>query len=189
MNLGKIKNFLNNLQHRPYAVKVRILWTITVSAAVILIVVWGYSLRNQINKLDGEKLISLPNLQNQTVVESKYVKIERVESSTEGLKIFFSVKNDTNDILNFSRAEEVELEANNSKLTPLRLLDRQNKQFVQKVLSKTENFGILIFTPVKTDRATITFKDLYFEKSPEQLLKEVIKLDIEELTKDQRLRD
>lgn len=189
MILDKAKNFLKNLRHKPYATKVKILWTITVSVAVILVIIWGYTLRNQISKLDGEKLIDLPDLRNQPQVESKFVKIERVESSAKELKIFFSVKNESNDILNFSRAEEVGLEANNSTLVPLYLLDRQNKPFVQKILSKTENFGILIFPPVQADHAVITFKDLYFEKTPQELLKETIKLNLDELTKDQTLRD
>lgn len=181
------ERLISQLRQKPYQTRIKILWTTTAVAGLLVLAVWGVSLKSEINKLDGQKL--LPEINAQQENDKKFVEVERVESSGNAFNIFFRVKNDTNDILNFSRAEEVTLQARGTEISPNQISDRQNKQFVQKILSHTENFGVLVFPPLNSDSAELTFKDLYFEKSPETIFKEVLELDLDELKKDQTLRE
>lgn len=136
--------------------------------------------------MDSKNLLPIEN--ETPTQEAKYVKVERVESSNNNFKIYFSVHNTQTDILNFSSSNEVKLTASGKTIGPERIVDRQNKPFVQKILSKTENFGILIFPQINSQTAELLFEDLYFENQPDKIFKELLSLDIDELTKNQEVR-
>lgn len=184
----KIDALLKQLQQQPYKTRIRIMWGTTVVLAVILLSIWVFSIKKEIANLDGQNLLGIQESHEAAAQEAKYVKVERIEQSSTSFKIFFSVNNMENDILNFSSNTEVELVVDDLTIQPLRILDRQNKPFVQKILSKTENFGILVFPQVDQDSLTLSFKDLYFENRPDKIFKESIPLDVSELKKNQELR-
>jgi hypothetical protein len=115
--------------------------------------------------------------------------VERIESNDAGaFKIYFNINNPTNDIINFATTDNIKLLVNDAKLNPLRILDRQKKPFVSRILSHTQNFGILYFNPTSADFGTLTFSDLFFEKKPDGLFKEEFNLDFQALNKPEELR-
>lgn len=180
MNLFEL---IKQLQHKPYQTRLRILWGSVAVAAIILISLWGYSIKHRFdNNSSQENTTVLPT------IEQKYVKIERVETVPSGLKIFFTVNNQTTNILNFSGPNEIKLAIEGKTVNPSGVFDRQSKPFVQKILSKTENFGTLVFSGVQADVATLSFEDLYFEHQPEKIFMESHDLDLEELKTKQELR-
>lgn len=187
--MTNLKDFITKLRHKPYETRIRVLWSTTAVLGIILLVLWGYTLKSEIGNLNGTQLLDLPNLDLSQDTPPKFIKVERIEETATVLKIFFSVNNDSADILNFSSVEEIELSANNTTYQPVQVLDRQNKPFVVKVLSHTENFGTLVFPPVNSDLASITFKDLHFEKQPETIFQETLKLEVAKLKKDAQLRN
>jgi hypothetical protein len=72
---------------------------------------------------------------------------------------------------------------------PKQILDRQNNKFVQKVLSNTQNFGILVFDPVEGDEGDLVIENLSFEQSLGQTLKQEITLNFEELRQQTEVRN
>jgi len=166
----------------------RILWGSTAVAAVIVVAIWGLSLRSQIGSFNASELIDLTEKEQQEASQ-KFVKVERVELTAEAAKFFFTINNPTDDILNVSDINNINLDIASQALNPIKLLDRQGKTFVRKALSKTENFGILEFPPLEAADATLVFENLFFEKHPETVFKEILELDLADLQSNQELRN
>lgn len=184
-----MQSVLSYLQKLPYSTRLRILWSTVVLAGLVLLVLWFFSLQKEVENLNNQSsLITSGNALGAQKTSSGLVEVERVELTETSLRILFNVNNQSNDILNFSSAENIELVINGQVIKPMRVLDRQNKAFVSKILSETRNFGVLVFQPMETSDATLTFDDLYYEKRSETLLKETLELDLEELTSKQELR-
>jgi hypothetical protein len=186
--------FIRNLQKKPYAVRLRILWATTALTSIVLILIWVFTIKNGIGNLNGQNLFNVSPIQDQgqetTIQESNHITIERVElSEHESFQIFFKIKNPTKNILNFSPADKIRLKAGGSSLAPLQILDRQNNAFVKKILSETENFGTLIFSQTEANKGQITFDGLFFEDDPGVLFRETIDLDFLEQNKSQELRN
>ncbi|MBI2355987.1 MAG: hypothetical protein HYV13_02180 [Candidatus Doudnabacteria bacterium] len=185
--MNSIANLIAKIQQKPYKVRMRMLWGATAAVALILMVIWFFSVKKAVTNIDSQDLLNI-NRNEIPVQEAKYVKVERIEESNNSLKIFFSVNNPETDILSFSSSTEVELTTNKLTLNPVQIQDRQNKMFVQKILSKTENFGILVFSKVDSDSIKLVFKDLYFESRPDKIFSESISLNVDELKMKQELR-
>lgn len=183
-----ISQWLSKLQKQPYKVRIRILWITVLIVAFILIVLWFSSLKQKIANLNTKNLLASP--EQQTLEESgRYVSAERIETSPSGSsKLFFKINNPTDDILNLPKIDGIKLEVDNQTINPLKIYDRQNHPFVSKVLSHTENFGILIFSELNAQKANLIFKDLYFEQHPEVIFNEKLELDLDKLKKIQELR-
>lgn len=185
------QNWLENLQNKPLKVRVRILWVVCLAVAVALIAIWSLSIKAQIKNIGNDK----NNKDNSSPVSEQpentvqYIAVERVEDQGNSLKIYFNVNNNTNDILNFSKMEDIELKLNDQTKNPLAVRDRQGNAFVGKVLSKTQVFGIITFDKVQEDSATLTFGQLFFEKHPELILKQSLDLNFKQLKLEQNLRN
>ena len=181
------QDFVTNLQKKPYHVRLRILWGTSLIVGIILVLIWIQSINLGIQKVKESDSIlgtdfSIENTNN-------YIRVERVERTDKTLKILFAIKNSTSDILNFPPADEIVLSIDSQSLNPSYILDRQSKQFVQKVLSKTENFGTLIFThSAEDENAKLSFDGLYFESTPESIFSETFELDLAKLQTPQELR-
>ena len=184
---------LRNLQNKPYPVRIRILWISTIIIGIMLLTIWLISLKKNLSDLSGFNVLDINNAQNSQIVsksQTQYIKIERVDSTNDGaFQIFFKINNPTLDILNFPPAEKIALNTDRTKLVPLKISDRQGKPFVQKILSKTENFGVLIFQSVKADTGTLIIDELYFEQKPQTIFQETLELNFKELAKSQELRN
>lgn len=185
----KLTELISNLQKKPYQTRLRILWTTVAVVGLFLMVIWIATIRSEVAGLNLKNDILSLTEKKQAEENSNFIKIERIESADTGaFKIFFSVNNPTDDILNFAAVENIKLTVNNTPISPLRILDRQKKSFVLKILSHTQNFGILYFNPPNDEAGQLTFSDLFFEKKPEQLFKENFDLVFQELNKPEELR-
>ncbi|MDP4000974.1 MAG: hypothetical protein Q8P83_01935 [bacterium] len=191
-----LHDFIRRLQDKPYNVRVRILWTTTIIVAIVLIVIWLSTVKNEITNIDNNGFANLNEITDtdepsgQTITEQNtYIAVERTElNETGAFQIFFKVNNSTQDILNFSPLEQIKLEINGASLTPLQINDRQDNPFVQKILSNTENFGTLVFSQLEVNTGRLIFDELYFEQNPNKIFRESLDLDFKKLNKTQELR-
>ena len=70
---------------------------------------------------------------------------------------------------------------NANPVHPQQLTDRQGSAFVKKVLSRTQNFGILTFSAINSEEGTLTFDQMFFEKNPQQFFKQILDLEFDKL--------
>ena len=183
------EELIDNLQKKPYATRVKILWGSIIVVALILVLVWILGLRSTIGHLDTADLIKTPTktLNNSTPVN--YGQVEWAQSDAGGLKIFFNFNNQTQDILNVPALSNISLDINGSAVTPIKITDRQGNPFVQKVLSHTQNFGILVFPRTPDGTGSLTFDQMFFELFPDRLLSQEIDIDLKKLEKTGKLRN
>ncbi len=179
-----LENFLYNLQKKPYETRVRILWTATAIIAILLIIIWIVSIKVTIS--NSSKPADTPV---KTVSSVEFVNVERIEKAGSLMKIYFNLNNNTTDILNVSAAEDITLQTSAGSLHPSSILDRQGQPFAQKVLSKTQVFGILTFAATADKSAELTFDNMALEQNLSQPLKQVLKLDITKLNQPANVRN
>jgi hypothetical protein len=181
--MSRLQQYINELQNKPLNVRLRILWSTTAAVAVILIAVWAVTIKSEL-AINPEVLAENANPES----TMEYIEIERAEFTGTLLNLYFKASNDTTDILNFSKPESIELTANGQTINPVKIVDRQGRTFVQKILSNSENYGILIFNIADAGEGEIVFDDLYFESRPEGIFKETAELDFDKLKKEQEIR-
>lgn len=182
-----LNNFIKNLQQKPYTTRLRILWTVVGITAVILIFVWSTSLKSILNISKTEDGNS--RKPDEIVVKNQYLAIERAETTGDLVTIYFKVSNQSSDILNFSPLESIKLVADDKELKPIKMLDRQSNPFVQKILSKTENFGSLQFSTKTFNTGILTFGELFFESQPQNIFEEQVEFDLTKILKNQEVRN
>lgn len=187
----KPEDLLEKLRSKPYETRVRILWSTVIVIGVLLAVIWITSLRGTIKSFNTRDLLkTAPQSTITSAVSDKdYVSIERVDKLNSGLRIYFNVKNETDDILNFPQTDDITLTAEDQTLHPIQILDRQNQPFVVKVLSHTQNFGILVFPPVGADSAKLTVDEMSFEKTAENSFHQDFDLNFNDLQTPNKLRN
>ncbi len=186
-----MKNFISKIQEKPYETRVRILWSTVGVAAIILVAVFVLSVKSTLKNVDGKKLIDINQSATSTndVTTTPYAAVERVERTEKVLKIYFNYHNTTDDILNISKIADITLTFEDNSIKPQAMTDRQGKTFIQKVLSKTQNFGILTFSPINTGKAVLTFDQMFFEKDPSKIFQQKLELNLDELSKPENLRN
>jgi hypothetical protein len=184
-----MNNFLDELQKKPYGTRVRILWGTTAVVAIIVIIIWGISLKASIKNTTGKSLVT-PPVSRQDQSDSQFATVESMETSKDQTKIYFNLNNPSDDILNVSPLENISLTINNETISPSALQNRQGQPFAKKILSHTQIFGVLIF-PATTegDQGTLLFERMFLEKSPDNYLKQSIDLDLNQLKTDSKLRN
>lgn len=183
--MRKLSDYIAELQQKPLHIRMRVLWATTAVVAVLLVALWGITLKSELNHLGGNT--PAPQPIPQTAV--KYIFVERAETTKNSFLLYFRINNDTSDILNFSKLTDIKLTANGNSINPSKITDRQGQNFVQKILSHSENFGIMIFPLNSAADGSIVFDNLYFESHPETSFKETLNLNFEELNKPQELRN
>ncbi len=185
-----MKDYIAELQKKPYATRVKILWGTTAAFAVILLAVWSLSLKSTIKNSSGQPLIPQSS-QNPSVdqEEANFLTVERTETAGNVLKIYFNLNNQTDDILNVSKITDIELTTEAGTLKPTKMTDRQGASFVQKILSHTQNFGVLTFAATNEKEGTLTFNEMFLEKNPDQLLMQSLELDFSKLNQDSKVRN
>jgi hypothetical protein len=184
-----MRDFIGELQKKPYETRIKILWGVTIGFGIILIALWSLNIKSTIKNSSGQPLIPISentNLPDQD--ESNFITVERVEISSSALRIYFNLNNQTDDILNVSRLAGIELTTDQGTIRPTQIQDRQNQTFVQKVLSHTQNFGVLVFPSINADKGSLTFNGMFLEKNPDQILKQTLELDFSKLNQDSKIR-
>ncbi len=185
------KQTLEQLRNKPYGTRVRILWTTVIVAAIVLIVVWVLGLKASLKEIDGKDLLSTnpTNSSSSVITTERYIQVERIESTTTGLNIYFNINNATDNILNFSQTQDISLELNNQTYHPKNVTNRQGEAFAQKILSRSMVFGILTFEPLNGVSGQITFDNLSFENTTNDSFKQKIELDFNNLEKPAEIRN
>ncbi|MBX4205091.1 MAG: hypothetical protein KW788_02810 [Candidatus Doudnabacteria bacterium] len=167
--MSMLQDFITNLQNKPDHIKNRIFWSTSTIAAVFVVSVWFINFKHQVQNISGGSVLNLGS-QTSNAAAPHYTKIDRTEIKNGKLLIFFTVINDTSDILNFSAASDIKLNGT----APSQITDRQGLAFVKKVLSHTENQGTLSFDDTSAKSGSVTFDNLYFEQSPDVIFSETI---------------
>ena len=143
-----------------------------------------------ISKLDTKNLLTIPTqTTNSNQIVSNYITVERAEVAGQNLKIYFNFNNTTNDILNISKLTDITFNIDNQQTNPTQMLDRQGQTFVQKNLSHTQNFGILVFPNPHATTGTLTFNQMFFEQTPDKILTQTIDIDLKQLEQSTKLRN
>jgi hypothetical protein len=184
-----LQDFIKNLQNKPDHIKNRILWSTSTVAAVIVVTIWFTNFKHQIANISGSDILNINSTAQSQESAPHYLAVENAQETNDALIIYFNVKNDSSDILNFSGDTDISLTIDGNKLTPTKITDRQNQAFVKKVLSNSQTFGILTFDKPQGKSGELTFDNLYFEQSPETIFKETLKFDSSKLTPPQNIRN
>ncbi|HYE22660.1 MAG TPA: hypothetical protein VD998_03675 [Verrucomicrobiae bacterium] len=180
---------LKALQEQPEDVRVKIMWTVTAIIGVAILAVWLVSTKNQIQNTDTSDLSFLTGvLKNETTTDNQYINAEWIERSNGKLKVYFKVNNPTNSILNFSKSIDVSLKIGDQTQVAEELKNRQESQFVQKILSNSTEYGVVVFTDIPGDRGEITFGQLFFENQEQTIFTQKADLNLKELNKPLELR-
>lgn len=183
-------DFIKNLQDKPYETRVRILWGTVIVLGIILFFAWIFGLKSSLGNIKGSSLIQLDTGSN-AVVETnvKFASVEYAEQTNNILKIYFNFNNPTDDILNVSKLDDIVLTVDGKQTRPSKITDRQGNAYVQKILSHTQNFGILTFPTIKTTKATLSFDQMSLEKSPADIFVQNLELNFKQLNKPSNIRD
>ena len=186
--MAKIDDVIKKIQDLPYASRVKIMWVAVTVIGLIVVLLWILNLKSTIKNLntdDTSKASSAPTTQT----SSNYVSVERIEATTSSFKIFINFNNPTDDILNIPQVSDISLTVNNQTFHANQITDRQGQPFVQKILSHTQNFGILMFSRNDGDTGELDINQMFFELSPNEILNQVIKLDFKKLETKSSLRN
>ncbi len=184
-----MNDFIKNLQEKPYETRMKILWGTVGVVAVVLVAAFIFNLKSAIQQTTGDSFTENDKNTISQETSLKLATVERVEKQGANLKVHFNFNNDSSDILNLPKLEDITLKTKAGDLTPTLMTDRQGQAFVQKVLSHTQNFGVLSFTNVTTDSGELLFDEMFFEKTPEQLFSQTVELDFNKLNSDNPVRN
>jgi len=185
-----MKNFIEKLQAKPYETRVKILWSSVLVTGVILVAIFVFNLKNTVSNIDSKDLIKLnPDTKTSPLTSTAYVLVERVERSSSLLKVYFNYNNPNDDILNVSKLSDIILNVENDNLIAQKITDRQGNIFVQKILSHTQNFGILYFPATTAKNGTLILDQMFMEKTPSDIFQQTLELNLEELSKATNVRN
>ena len=150
---------------------------------IIIIVIWILNLKNTLKSTDGKSILTTQDSSKVASAETDLdlLGVESVQRSGSQVKIYFNINNQTDDILNVPSLDNITFRDNNNSAHPQQLTDRQGSAFVKKVLTHTQNFGILTFTTINDEKGTLTFDQMFFEKNPEQIFKQILDLEFDKL--------
>ncbi len=184
-----LEHEMQKLQKKPYETRLKILWVAVLASAVILVVLWIFNLKNTFKNIDTDSLIKTDPRVASLETDIPLLTVERVEKTTGNFKIYFNLHNQTNDILNVPDLSQIKLDINGQTFNPKQITNRQGQKFIQKVLSGTQAFGILVFNQIEGEEATLTFDQMFFEKTPGEIFKQELKLELNKLNTDGKLRN
>jgi hypothetical protein len=185
------ENWLNRLQNQPHQTRVKILWGTVVVLGIIIVALWIVSIKSNFNDLNPTDITKLPGVTDSNIspAPSVFASVERAEATPQGLKLYMNFNNSSDDILNIPALTNIKLTADNKTYNALQLLDRQGQPFVQKILSHTQNFAVLIFPSVNADTAELVLDQMFLEQAPSQIFKQTIELDLKALKTNSNLRN
>lgn len=132
---------------------------------------------------------STPLLDNGTVLSAtNYITIESYEEKGDKRYIYFKIQNNTPEILNFAKKENIAFQIGKESVIPESVTDRQQSSFVTKVLSNTTLYGVLVFNKLDGTKGNISFDQMFFENEPNNLFREMIEVDLNKLKPVEELR-
>ena len=183
-----MNNPLNKIQQQPYETRVKILWSVVALVAIGLLFLMINSIRNTIANADGT-LIQIEAAKYVPQSSVDYVAVESVEQNDKSVKIYFNLNNPGTDILNVPKLSNITFNYGSTVVHPQKLTDRQGNPFVQKVLSHTQNFGIMIFPSITGQKGSLVFDQMYLEQAPNDVFQQKLWLDLNQLSKVPKVRN
>jgi hypothetical protein len=178
-------SLLERLQGLSHSTKSRI---VTVAVLISLLVLGGLWINDTKHNLSGiDNSTVLPDLGN-VLGATNYIAVESYEEKGGKHYIYFKVQNNTPNILNFSKIENIKFEVGNQTLTPQSVTDRQQSSFVTKVLSNSTIYGMIIFEKFDGDSGELKFNEMFFENDPNNVFRESIEVDLSKLKPVEELR-
>jgi hypothetical protein len=148
---------------------------------------WINTIQSQLGGLDRDDVI--PGIVAGSTLSAEHrIRIESAETKDGKTSVYFKVTNETSDILTFSDKESIKLETDEGDYGPEAIQDRQNTEFVKKILSGSTVYGVLVFPEIKGGAAKITFDQLYFEQAKGSVFREVEEINLNELKPIEELR-
>lgn len=184
-----MKDFIKNLQDKPYETRLKIMWGTVLFAGILLIAVFIWNIKAVVQNTSGTDLLNPPVDDSAEQTNLNLLSVEKVETRSGRFRIYFNLNNPGEDILNMALIEDITLTINNVQHQPTEIIDRQGQPFVEKILSKTQNFGVLIFPTIIGAKGTLEFDQMYFEKSPDTLFSQKVELDFNKLKTDNPIRN
>jgi hypothetical protein len=181
-----MNDFIHYLQTRPDHTKRTII--VGVSALMIMGMgtLWAQSLQRQFAMQDQQA--EGGEVAGSILVSEHRIRIEGKEEKNGKTLIYFRLTNETSDIINFSSNGKITFQSGNEYVSPEKVTDRQGQEFVKKVLSKSTEYGVLVFPGLDEARGTLTFDGLYFEQDPTKVFMEQHRIDLDQLRPLQELR-
>lgn len=173
-----IQEFIKNLQNKPAEVRNRLFVGSSAIAIVLVVGIWFMNFKHDVKNLAVSSATS-----NSTVQSAPhYVSVDAKESKGSQTLVYFSIKNDTTDILNLPKSSDIKLQIGDKSYAPNKLTDRTGNDFVVKALSNSQVFGIAAFDSVSGSNGQITFDNLFFEQSASTIFKETLNINLNKLS-------
>lgn len=173
-----LPDLIKKIQDQPLHIRNRILFVSVGMVGAAVIAVWAVTFKQDLKQLSVASVTTTTQTQESA---PHYLSVSAKDSSDGKLLLYFSINNDTADILNFPQASDISLTIYGKKYNPDKITDRTGNEFIKKSLSHSQAFGILSFSGVPNGSGEITFNNLYFEQSPGSLFSETLPLNIAKL--------
>lgn len=181
-----INRVMEYLRSREPHVKNRIVIVVVALAGIGLTSAYFNGIQKQLASIEGQELI--PNT-GTVLSATNFITVEAAEKKDGKTYIYFQVKNDTSNIMNFSSKEKISFQSNGNSVNPEKIANRQGQAFVTRILSNTQEFGTLIFPNLDSDRGTLNFENMFFEsETGEKTYNQSVEVDFGKLRPVEELR-
>ncbi len=167
----------------------RILWLTTIAAAIIILAIWSVGFKKEFAQINGSAASNQITVTTPQVAALHYLKVDGSEVTNGKLLVYFSLDNDSNDILDAPKTSQIKLTDGRDTYTPSAVSDRQSQPYPQKVLSHSQAFGILTFDQTNIKKADLTFDSMFFENSQDKTFKETATIDTDQPFEASKLRN
>ncbi|MEK9180944.1 MAG: hypothetical protein AAB871_01780 [Patescibacteria group bacterium] len=200
-----MNSLLKKLRALSYEARIRILWLATAVAAIILIIVFqsffrfdkiapnfaqndlvesikagAQNMQEGLSQLKNElantpsSLLDLPADYRAAALNGFYTTPEKT------LVVNFSAQNPSLDILNFLNTDRdnIILKDGDAEIKASKILTSGQELFPNKILSKENVIGQIIFSLPKNNNLTVIFSDLFFESKPDVKFQETLEIDL-----------
>lgn len=184
MKLNQINEYL---QTRSDRTKNRIILFVVILAALGFGYLWINSLSGNFGDLSADSIIPKGD-SGAEVSTQKFISLEAKENKDGKTYIYFKIENPTDDILNFSATDDIFIRTESRDIEAEKITNRQNQEFVRKVLSKTTNYGVITFPQLTPAESIIIFDIMFLEQNPNNIFKEELEFNIENLDEVGELR-
>lgn len=202
------RDFIRGLQAKPYRTRVKIFWLTVLLAAVLLVAVWILlvSLINRSNtaneKSSGGGLFgyvaeefnkareriftfsdSKPQGAESDIAQAVEINMKSftTDPDTQILTVYFEVKNNSPEILNFVETGAKNFQLNDGTATrPARaVLTTKYESFPKRILGNTTAVGQIVFSHPENKSFKLEISQLYFLDKPEEKFSKSLAFDLD----------
>lgn len=183
-----MENPLKQIQQQSYETRSRIFWIVVAGMAVVLVILIVQSIKNTIGNVGGN-LVQIEAAKYVPESTTTYVRVEGVTQNSQTLQVYFNINNSGTDILNVSKLSQITFTFGSNVIHPSKITDRQGNPYAQKILSHTQNFGILVFPGIGNQKGSLLFDQMFLETAPSDLFQQKIWFDINQQSNPTQVRN